>query len=196
MTKPLAIGIGGSPRIGGNTDILLDRALEGAAEAGAEVRKIRLNNLKIKPCQHCDGCKESGECVIIDDMTDLYISLRKADVCILASPVFFLGVTAQTKVFIYRCQPFCILREKRKINLPQLSSSNRKNGLFICVAGSDLPNVCQCAISCAKIFFKVCNYNFLGSLTYTGFDEYAAIIKNRIALEEAFESGKKAVLSL
>ena len=66
------LGIAGSPRRNGNTDLLLAEFLKGAASKGAEVKTIYLNDLKITPCQHCDSCFKAGKCKIQDDMqTDL-----------------------------------------------------------------------------------------------------------------------------
>ena len=66
------LGIAGSPRRGGNTDLLLAEVIKGAASGGAEVKTIILNDLKITPCQHCDACLETGNCRIKDNMQMVY----------------------------------------------------------------------------------------------------------------------------
>ena len=96
------LGFMGSPRIGGNTDVLLDRALAGAREAGAEVEKIILAQLEISPCDGCDGCEADGECTQADDMVPLYDKIRQADGIILATPIYWWGPTAQMKTFLDR----------------------------------------------------------------------------------------------
>jgi len=98
------LGIAGSPRRGGNTDLLLEKAIAGASDAGAETEIIVLHGLNISPCRHCDGCLEAGRCVIEDDMQWIHTRLRESDRLIVASPVFFMGLTAQTKMMIDRCQ--------------------------------------------------------------------------------------------
>ncbi len=102
--QPYIVGILGSPRVGGNVDLLLDAALQGAAESGAKVVKLVLNDLNIRPCQDCGGCNETGRCVIRDDMDQVYEAIEAMDGMVLASPVYFGGVTAQTKAMIDRCQ--------------------------------------------------------------------------------------------
>ena len=93
--------ISGSPRRGGNTDRLLNEAVAGAASQGARVKHIILNDLEIAPCQQCDGCVHTGGiCAIADDMLWILDDLRQFDRFILASPVFFMGVTAQAKAMI------------------------------------------------------------------------------------------------
>ena len=71
------IGIGGSPRIGGNADILLDKALEGARSIGAETEKVILNTLKIAPCQECENLKDDGSCIIAVSYTHLTLPTNR-----------------------------------------------------------------------------------------------------------------------
>ena len=89
------LGIAGSPRRGGNTDLLLAEVMKGAASRGAQAKTIILNDLKIAPCQHCDACLKTGRCKVMDDMQMIYDELRQADRIVLASPIQFMGVTAQ-----------------------------------------------------------------------------------------------------
>ena len=98
------LGINGSPRMGGNTDILLDKALEGAQGKGSEIEKVILNTLKFSPCQECEVLKDDGSCIINDDMQPLYKKIKESDAIILASPIFFGSLTAQTKMMIDRFQ--------------------------------------------------------------------------------------------
>jgi len=92
----------GSPRRGGNTEILVDEILTGAEESGALVEKIILNELDIKPCQACDGCKKSDSCIIDDDMEQLEVIMERSQVWILATPIYWWGPSAQLKAFIDR----------------------------------------------------------------------------------------------
>ena len=98
------LGIAGSARRGGNTDLLLAEVMKGAQSQGAEVNTIVLNDLDILPCQHCDACFEAGVCKLKDDMQSVYRELEKADRIVLASPVQFMGPSAQLKAMIDRCQ--------------------------------------------------------------------------------------------
>ena len=82
------LGIMGSPRIKGNTDLLLDEALKGAQSQGAETEKIIADRLKIGPCKEIYACLKDGKCVIRDDMDDVYVKLLAADAVIIASPIF------------------------------------------------------------------------------------------------------------
>ena len=84
------LGIYGSPRKGGNTDLLLDAALEAAREAGVEVKSVYCRKLKYQGCISCGGCDKTGQCVIKDDMQDIYPLWDEAEAIILSTPDFFL----------------------------------------------------------------------------------------------------------
>ena len=96
------LGIVGSPRIGGNTDILVDQVLNGAKEAGASVEKVILNKLEIKPCQACDSCYKTGSCMQKDDMETLLNKMLESDVWVLGTPIYWWGPSAQFKAFLDR----------------------------------------------------------------------------------------------
>jgi hypothetical protein len=104
------LGIAGSPRLGGNTETLLDWCLDAAEAEGAEVTKFRLREMDIGYCRACDACFADGVCNQRDDMHALYPHLRSADSIVLASPVYSMGVPALPKAMIDRCQPFWALK--------------------------------------------------------------------------------------
>jgi multimeric flavodoxin WrbA len=96
------LGIMGSPRIGGNSDVLLDDALAGAKEAGAQVEKIILDRLKISGCKDCKKCNDTGLCVLKDDMPGIHNKILEADAIIHSVPVYFWSMTAQMKAYLDR----------------------------------------------------------------------------------------------
>jgi multimeric flavodoxin WrbA len=98
----LIIGLSGSPRVGGNTDIILEEALAAAKGEGAEVKLIRISDYHVQPCNGCMACFGTKRCVIDDEGETLYQEIVKADGIILGSPSYFQGVTAQMKIFIDR----------------------------------------------------------------------------------------------
>jgi len=95
----------GSPRKKGNSSTLAARISRGAKSAGAEVETLFLQNLKISPCRGCDTCQkhDSKGCAIKDDMQEIYPKLIKADAWVIASPVYWFTMSAQTKIFMDRC---------------------------------------------------------------------------------------------
>jgi multimeric flavodoxin WrbA len=109
---PSVVGISGSPRRGGNSETLLEAALEGARDAGAEVQMARLNELSYVGCQACDACIPAGQCPQQDDLTDVIEKLREADVWLMASPIYFDSVSGQLKACFDRCR--CFIRDPAK----------------------------------------------------------------------------------
>jgi NAD(P)H-dependent FMN reductase len=97
-----ALGVVGSPRRGGNTEILVDEVLRGAQDAGAHTEKIILDELDIAPCRACDRCVSTGECAQDDDLAMLLEQMRRSQIWVLGTPVYWSGPTAQFKAFLDR----------------------------------------------------------------------------------------------
>jgi len=185
------LGIAGSPRRGGNTDLLLAEVLKGAASRGDKVKTIILSNLKIAPCQHCDGCLETGRCKVEDDMQMVYAELKEADRIVLASPIQFMGVTAQAKAMIDRCQ--VLWARKNVLEIPPLGNQRERKGLFISVGGRRVANLFEPALATVKSWFRTLDVTYAGDLLFPGVDEKGAIAKHPNALHEAFLAGQKLV---
>lgn len=101
MNKKILV-ISSSPRKGGNSDTLCDMFIKGAAESGHQAEKLRLSELKINYCSACYTCKKIGHCVKQDDMEQIISKMRKADVIVLSTPVYFYSMSAQLKTMIDR----------------------------------------------------------------------------------------------
>ena len=102
MSKKVLI-LSGSPRKGGNSDLLCDEFMRGAIDAGNEVEKIRIAEKKIGYCSACYFCRTSGGvCAKKDDMAEILQKMIDADVIVLSSPVYFYSIDAQLKAVIDR----------------------------------------------------------------------------------------------
>ncbi len=185
------LGIAGSPRRGGNTDLLLAEVMRGAASKGAEVKTIVINDLRITPCQHCDGCLKTGRCKVKDDMQMVYGELKKADRLVLASPVQFMGVTAQAKAMIDRCQAIWV--RKYILEQPPLGDRRERKGLFVSVGGRSVVNLFEPSLATVKALFKILDVTYDGGLLFPGIDEKGAITKYPDALRQAFLTGQRLV---
>lgn len=97
----------GSPRKGGNTDILVDRVIQGAKSQGQEinVEKIYINDLNLQPCRGDESCRKTGKCIISDDMAEVLEKIKQADALILGSPLYRGYLPGQMKVFMDRTHP-------------------------------------------------------------------------------------------
>ena len=95
----------GSPRKKGNSAILADQIAKGAKAVGARVETLFIHGMKIAPCKSCYACQKpnSKGCSIKDDMQEVYKKLREADAWVIASPVYWFTVSAQTKLWMDRC---------------------------------------------------------------------------------------------
>ncbi|MFH1904577.1 MAG: flavodoxin family protein [bacterium] len=181
------LGINGSPRKGGNTDILLGNALKGAKNKGARVEKIVLNDLKFSPCQECENMPNDRFCIIEDDMQTIYRKVEETDAIILASPIFFGSLSAQTKMMIDRFQ--CVWRAKNILRKQVFEE--RKIGAFISVEGSNRKDFFDNAKSIVKNFFVTINVDYKEELFCSGIDEKNAILKQSELLKSAFNLGEK-----
>ena len=184
------LGIMGSPRRQSNTEILLDKALEGAREAGAEVEKVLVSKLKISPCLEIYACRKDGNCAIKDDMQLLYKKLLEADHVILASPMFFYGVTSQAKAVIDRCQALWV--RKHVLGMGKEDRRERR-GLFISVGATRGTKLFEGAVLTVKYFFDAIGVRYSGDLLVRGIDNKAQIKEHPTALEDAFRLGQELV---
>jgi multimeric flavodoxin WrbA len=182
------LGLFGSPRRGGNTDLLLEEMLRGAEEGGAQIERIIIPELKFSPCIECHGCDETGECVLHDHMEKVYPKLLEADWIILAFPIFFYGVPAWTKALIDRVQSLWVRRYRLK--LPPKDKGRRRKGFFISVGATRGTRLFDGAMLTVKYFFDALGVDFTGQLVFKGVEGKGDIRNHPTALREAFEAGK------
>ena len=182
----------GSPREGGNTDLLLAEFVRGARTAGAEVAELALRNYHFSPCIECGGCNDTGSCILKDDMDQIYPYLRQSPIICLAAPVFFYSVNAATKAMIDRCQ--CFWTGKYSLKKPlSMERGCRGKGYLLSVGGTKGQKVFDCVMLTMKYFYDALDMDFAQSLLYRQIDAKAAILNHPEALKEAYELGMKAV---
>jgi len=180
------LGIMGSPRIKGNSDLLLDEALAGAREAGAETEKITVAKLKIEPCEEYYACLKDGRCVIHDDMGAVYDKLLAADAVIVASPIFFYTVSAQLMPLISRCQALWV----RKYVLKAMDIPVRK-GAFIAVGATKGQKLFDGPKLTIRYFFQAINVELREELLIRGVDKRGEIKDHPDHLAAARALGKR-----
>ena len=177
MSKKVLI-LSGSPRRGGNSDLLCDEFLRGAQESGNEVEKIFVRSKKIAPCNACYCCKDGGKCAIRDDMGEILDKMQAADVIVMASPVYFYSIDAQMKAVIDRSVA-------RWTNIPH------KEFYYIMTAAEDSETVMDCTLECFR-GFAACleDAREMGVIYGKGVYE-AGAIRSKPAMREAYEMGKR-----
>jgi multimeric flavodoxin WrbA len=186
------IGISASPRLNGNSDLLLRQALAGAESVGAQTEYLRLANFKIAPCIECNSCYKTGRCVVKDDYHIISAKMLDADRLIFATPIFFMTVCAQAKILIDRCQ--CLWAHKYVLKKPLISAAGRdRRAMVIAVGGSKSKKMFDCIRLTMKYFFDVLDINYAASLFVNKMEDPGQIKKHPSAMKEAFALGQKLV---
>ncbi|MDI6642668.1 MAG: flavodoxin family protein [Candidatus Hodarchaeaceae archaeon] len=189
MTKKTVLALAGSPVKGGSTDRLLDQVLRGTRTKDASVEKIYLCDLKITPCNSCGKCEKTGVCPIDDDMKWLYKKLLKSHVIILASPIYFMGLPAQAKSMIDRCQSIWVERFKLKKKF----GKKDRMGFFISVGNMTRPHLFKGAVATVKAFFATIGVKYTGDLLFPKINGKKDIMEHPTAMSDALEAGAKLV---
>ena len=185
------LGILGSPRREGNTEILLDEALRGAGDHGGLCEKVILRDLKITPCLEIYKCAEDGVCAIQDEMQGLFPKIIQAERLLLASPIFFYSVPALAKAMIDRCQS--LWAKKYILKLPVSPIADRK-GVFISVAATRGKKLFDGVRLTVQYFFDAIDVAYSDELFVRGADEKGEVRDQPEALKAAYELGRRLVL--
>ena len=183
----------GSPRRKGTTGLMLDRFLEGAgcsdsrSEGDVAVKKIVVSDLNISPCRGCRNCSRTGECIVDDDMQQVYKELIEADFLAVASPVFFTTVSGYLKALIDRCQRFWSLKYEHKKRI----ITKKRKGIFIGTAGSGSNDIFDCPRKVIRSFFDVLYVDYLCDFVFNNVDRKGDILKNEEVMEALYRFGKE-----
>jgi len=183
------LGIMGSPRRQGNSDLLLDEVLKGSREGGAEVEKAIVYRMKINPCRECNSCLGDGTCFMKDSMIDMYARLLSSDVVVISSPIFFYGITSQLKAFVDRCQPLWA----RKYILQQPSPNGQRRGVFIGVGATKGADLFDGSKLVMKYFFRAIDVDYSDNLLFWGIEKRGEIKEHATALADAYQLGLRLV---
>jgi len=182
------LGISASPRERGNTDLLLREALRGAEAAGAEVEVVALRDLKIGPCIECYRCARTGCCAVEDDYQAVYAKLLATDRLVFATPVFFMGPSAQAKLLIDRCQ--CLWARKYLLKQPLFADGPRdRRAMVIAVGGTKGKKMFECVRLTMKYFFDAAEFTYAANLFVNQVDGRAEILRVPRAMAEAARLG-------
>ncbi len=183
---PRVLGLVGSARRNGNTEILVDEILHGAADAGAVVEKVLLSKQKIAPCTGCEACQETGECVFKDDMPGLWTKMQENDAWVLGTPVYWWGPTAQMKLYVDRWYS--------KIFLPQDRAVFRDRRVILAIPLGDAdPAVARHTVGMFTDALSYLRANLFATILAPGVNDKGQVREYPHLLEQAREAGRKAV---
>jgi multimeric flavodoxin WrbA len=174
MKKKILV-LTGSPRDGGNSDLMADAFIKGAHEAGHEVVKIKTNEKNVRGCQACCSCYSKGAaCVFNDDFNEIAPHMENADVIVMATPVYWYTFTAQLKAVIDRMFALCVGKK----------SINAKECVIMACAEEDDLEAFEGLIRSWELILKLLNWVEKGRLTVPSVRD-AGDIKKTDALEKA-----------
>lgn len=185
MAEKSIIVVLGSPRRDGNSAALAEQVVAGATAGGARVESFRLHDMDIAPCTACDLCVDetATDCVIDDQMTALYPKLRLADALVIASPIYWFTVSAQTKLFMDRCYA---------LDGPE-GNDLRGKQIGIVLTYEDTDPFTSGAVNALRTFqdcFRYIGADIVG-MVYGTAGEAGEIRKDKGVMRKAFELGQK-----
>lgn len=175
------LGLMGSPRPGGNTEILLDTLITHARAQGATAEKLRLYSMNFRGCIECGGCDNTGVCVLQDDFTPVYERLLTADYVVAASPMFFYNISSAMQAVVERSQALWVA--KYRLN-GIIKRQKPGQGVFIGIGATKGKLLFEGAQRVMKYFFDALDIRFAGSLLYRGIDAKGEIKGHETALED------------
>jgi multimeric flavodoxin WrbA len=185
------LGISTSPRIKGNSDLLLRQALSGAESAGASTEYVRLLDYNISPCIECNACYTTGICTVQDDYQQLLKKMLETDRLIFATPIFFMTVCAQAKMLIDRCQ--CLWARKYVLKKELITTGHDRRAMVIAVGGSKSKKQFECIRLTMKTYFDSLQVHYAANLFVNKIDALGEIEKHPTAMKEAYRLGSQLV---
>ena len=176
MSKKVLI-FSSSPRPGGNSDLLCDQFMLGAKEAGHQAEKVFLGDKKINYCNGCSACQGTGQCIQKDDMAEILVKMVKAEVLVMATPVYFYTMSAQLKTLIDR-------------TVPKYTELSAKEMYFIVAAADSNIEAMERTIEGFRGFTSCLNDPQEKGIIYGVGAWNVGDIKNLPAMKQAYNMGK------
>ncbi len=186
------LGIAGSPRAGGNTEVLLGDLLAGAADAGAETEAVYLRTCAIAPCTGCERCRKDLTCTrFYDSMHLLYPKIEAADGIILGSPTYNYNITPEMKAFIDRLYPYYRFSDERPGPWSSYFQGLGKQALVFTVAEQDDPGERGFAVEAMQRPIEALGFEVADILQAEGYFAKGAVANDPALRERARETGRR-----
>jgi len=178
----------GSPRLKGNTDILLNHILKGAKLKGANIKKVKLVTLKYRGCIECGECEKDGICSLKDDFRPFYHDIVSSDAIIIASPIFFYNITSLTQMVIERAQALWIARYRLN---KAIITNKSKIGVFVAVGATKGQRLFDGPNLVVRYFFDAIGVKKVSSFLVKGIEKKGEILKQKELLDDAIKFGEE-----
>jgi multimeric flavodoxin WrbA len=193
------LAFAGSPRRHGNSETLLDWVLEGMnADPDVVIEIVALTDANINPCKGCNACEKLNKCVQRDGMDIYHDKIVAADVILLSSPIYCMGIASQAKALIDRAQVFRSRKYVLKLPIVPAERKGKRLGVFLSSAGQNWDHVFEAAIPSVKCFYHVIDIKDadISYLMINGVDEKGAIEKHPTARTDAGKLGKTVLAEI
>jgi multimeric flavodoxin WrbA len=193
------LAFAGSPRRHGNSETLLDWVLGGMiADPDVVIEKIALTEADVNPCHGCNACEKLNKCVQRDGMDAVHDKIIAADIILLSSPIYCMGIAAQAKALIDRAQVFRSRKYVLKLPIVPPERKGKRLAIFLASAGQNWDNVFDAAVPSVKCFFHVIDIRDtdISYLMIKGVDEKGAVDKHPTARIDAEQLGRTTLAEL
>ena len=193
------LAFAGSPRRHGNSETLLDWVLESMiADPEVVIEKVPLDEANINPCKGCNACEKLNKCVQRDGLDIYHDKIIAADIILLSSPIYCMGIASQPKALIDRAQVFRSRKYVLKLPIVPAERKGKRLGVFLSTAGQNWSFVFDAAVPSVKCFFHVIDIKDadISYLMINGVDEKGAIDLHPTARTDATNLGKSLIAEI
>jgi len=191
------LAFAGSPRRYGNSETLLDWVLGSMiADQDVVIDKVPLDEADINPCRGCNACEKLNKCIQRDGMDIYHDKIIAADIILLSSPIYCMGIASQPKALIDRAQVFRSRKYVLKLPVVPPERKGKRLGVFLATAGQNWSHVFDAAVPSVKCFFHVIDIKDadISYLMINGVDEKGAIDLHPTARTDAENLGKSLIV--
>lgn len=175
----------GSPRLGGNSDMMVDKAIEGAKSKGAEVEKINLVDYQNEVCIACGKCREAGACVTWEKTNDLLQKMMVSDAFIFGTPTWWMAMSSLLKIYTDHFGAF--------LKMDYSSRIDGKSAIVLSSSGSPQTNMAEEVCKQVSQMLGFLKVDVKGTLGVNGLTEKGDVANNKEAMDKSFELGVKLV---
>jgi multimeric flavodoxin WrbA len=193
------LAFAGSPRRFGNSETLLDWVLGSMiADPDVIIEKVPLDEADISPCRGCNACEKLNKCIQRDGMDIYHDKIIAADIILLSSPIYCMGIAAQPKALIDRAQVFRSRKYVLKLPIVPPERKGKRLGLFLATAGQNWDHVFDAAVPSVKCFYHVIDIKDadISYLMINNVDEKGAIEHHPTAKTDAEKLGKTVIAEI
>jgi multimeric flavodoxin WrbA len=193
------LAFAGSPRRHGNSEMLLDWVLGGMiSDPDVVIEKVALDEADINPCRGCNACEKLNKCVQRDGLDIYHDKIIAADIILLSSPIYCMGIASQAKALIDRAQVFRSRKYVLKLPIVPPERKGKRLGGFLATAGQKWDYVFDAAVPSVKCFYHVIDIRDadISYLMINGVDEKGAIADHPTARADADRLGKSLVTEI